>query len=75
MKTAINMCLNDFISHHCRSLLKINTNTVYMNYIFTGLKRGKIGVKTIEERSSGGQNGGRGRLIEVAPYSGFRLSV
>ena len=61
MNTAMNLCLNDLISRHCLSLLKINSNIVY--YILAGRK---IGVKTIEERPSGGQKGGCGRLIEVA---------
>ena len=28
MNTTINLCLNDFISRHCPSLLKINPNIV-----------------------------------------------
>ena len=61
MKTIINLCLNDLISHHCPMLSKINPNIAY--YILTGRK---IGVKTIGERSSGRQKSSRGRLIEVA---------
>ena len=61
MKTTINLCLNDLISRHCSSLLKINPNILY-GYILTGRQ---IGAKTKEERSSGRQKGGCGRLKVV----------
>ena len=56
MKTIINLCLNDLISHHCPMLLKINPNIAY--YIHWG--------KNDRRTLSGRQKSGRGRLIEVA---------